>query len=158
MIELDVVARRWFFAEAISPKIGDCFALSGSQRHDTNSSLGTPRLVTPDKVTFGRCIIFGECLILRGEINRPSVGICHEVLDKIDAHRAGIAATVFMRAVRIAWKSNCQRPAGTGLGIADSNRNCNKGTNQSNFFVFPTRRGTSRSIPAEYCCGQFGSS
>ncbi len=37
MIEPDVVARRWSSAEAISRKVGDCFALSGSQRHDSTS-------------------------------------------------------------------------------------------------------------------------
>ena len=44
MIELDVVARRCSSAEAIPRKVGDCFALSGLQRHVSNSSLGTPRL------------------------------------------------------------------------------------------------------------------
>gem|GEM_PF-6021005 len=43
MMELNVVARRWSSAEAISCKVGNCFALSGSQRHDSNSSLGTPK-------------------------------------------------------------------------------------------------------------------
>jgi len=42
MMELDVVARRWSSTEVIFRKVGDCFALSGSQRHGNNSSLGTP--------------------------------------------------------------------------------------------------------------------
>jgi hypothetical protein len=43
MLKLDVVARRCLSAEAISRKLGDCFALLGSQRHALHLGLGTPR-------------------------------------------------------------------------------------------------------------------